>query len=106
MISVRSTLIVGVDDIVQAAYQGRMSPEQCRAARGFVDWSQSDLATAANVSLSTVRDFEKGRRVPIANNLAAMEAALASQGVRISTENDAQQVTYAKRSLDRLGPQE
>jgi len=58
-----------------------MTPEQCRAARGWLNWSQSDLATAAKVSLSTVRDFEKGRRVPIANNLAAIHAALEGRGI-------------------------
>ena len=58
-----------------------MTPEQCRAARGWLDWSQSDLAAAANVSLSTVRDFEKGRRVPIGNNLAAIRAALEAKGM-------------------------
>lgn len=64
-----------------------MSPEQCRAARGWLDWSQSDLATAASVSLSTVRDFEKGRRVPIANNLGAMESALRAKGISFVQEN-------------------
>ena len=58
-----------------------MTPEQCRAARGWLDWSQSDLATASNVGLSTVRDYEKGRRVPIANNLSAIRIALESQGI-------------------------
>ena len=58
-----------------------MSPEQCRAARGWLDWSQDDLAKAANVSLSTVRDFEKGRRMPIANNLAAIRTALEKRGL-------------------------
>jgi transcriptional regulator with XRE-family HTH domain len=46
-----------------------------------LDWSQEHLATAANVSFSTVRDFEKGRHVPIANNLAATRAALEAQGI-------------------------
>ncbi|SDF55578.1 hypothetical protein SAMN05216241_101448 [Limimonas halophila] len=26
--------------------------DQCRAARGFLDWSQQDLAEAANISPS------------------------------------------------------
>jgi len=58
-----------------------MTPQQCRTARAWLDWSQDDLAVAARVSLSTVRDFEKQRRVPIANNLGAMKAALESNGV-------------------------
>lgn len=58
-----------------------LAPEQSRAARGWLDWSQEQLAERANVSLSTVRDFEKGRRTPIANNLAAMRAALEGAGV-------------------------
>ncbi|WP_349363447.1 MAG: helix-turn-helix transcriptional regulator [Roseitalea porphyridii] len=58
-----------------------MTPEQCRAARGWLDISQADLAAMANVSLSTIRDFEKGRRVPIGNNLTAISKALESQGI-------------------------
>lgn len=63
-----------------------MTPEQCRAARGWLDISQSDLADAGGVSLSTVRDFEKGRRVPIGNNMNALVAALEKQGIQF-TEN-------------------
>ena len=60
-----------------------LSPEQSRAARGWLDWSQDDLAKRANVSLSTVRDFEKGRRAPIANNLQAMRQAIEAGGVSL-----------------------
>ena len=63
-----------------------VTPEQCRAARGWLDISQSELAEAANVSLSTVRDFEKGRRVPIGNNLNAMKGVLEAKGIEF-TEN-------------------
>ena len=36
-------------------------PAQCRAARGLLDWTQEELAERAEVSRSTVRDFENGR---------------------------------------------
>ncbi len=63
-----------------------LTPEQSRAARGWLDWSQDDLAKRAQVSLSTVRDFEKGRRTPIANNLGAMMRALEEAGIRFVEE--------------------
>lgn len=58
-----------------------MTPEQCRAARGWLDLSQEELAKAAGVSLSTVRDYEKGRRKPIAATLTAMRAELEKRGI-------------------------
>jgi transcriptional regulator with XRE-family HTH domain len=58
-----------------------MSPEQSRAARGWLGWSQTELARRANVSLSTVRDYETGRRTPIANNVTAMRRVIEAAGI-------------------------
>jgi ribosome-binding protein aMBF1 (putative translation factor) len=58
-----------------------MSPEQVRAARSWLGWSQADLAAKAHVGLSTIKDFEGGNRTPIANNLAAIQQALEGAGV-------------------------
>ncbi|WP_026607744.1 helix-turn-helix domain-containing protein [Methylocapsa acidiphila] len=58
-----------------------MTPEQCRAARGWLNWTQADLAKAANTALSTVKDYEGGRRTPMPNNLAAIQAALEKAGI-------------------------
>jgi ribosome-binding protein aMBF1 (putative translation factor) len=64
-----------------------MSPEQVRAARGWLGWSQQDLAKRASVGLSTLKDFENGTRTPIANNLGAIQRALEAAGVELVFDN-------------------
>jgi predicted transcriptional regulator len=58
-----------------------MSPEQLRAARNWLGWTQQELANLAKVGLSTIKDFESGKRTPIANNAAAIKSALESGGI-------------------------
>jgi DNA-binding transcriptional regulator YiaG len=77
-----------------------MTPAQCRAARAFLQISQDDLAKAANVSVSTVRDFEVGKREPIAATLAAMRLALEKQGIRLVDESGTCGVLYSVPSHD------
>jgi DNA-binding transcriptional regulator YiaG len=76
-----------VDTIEKFPYPILMTPEQCRAARGWLGWTQQELAGRAHVGLSTVRDFEAGRRQPIGNNLAAMEKALVDAGISLLYES-------------------
>lgn len=73
-----------------------MTPEQCRAARNWLDLSQEELASAAGVSLSTVRDFEKGRRTPIPATLTAMRVALESRGMGFVDDDRAWGITAKK----------
>ena len=60
-----------------------MTPAQSRAARGWLGWSQRDLAKRANVALNTVNEFEAGRRQPTPNNLAALRHAVEAEGIRL-----------------------
>ena len=64
-----------------------ITPAQSRAARGMLDWSQTELAQRSNLSESTIRDFEKGRRVPSVNNLAAVRRAFEDAGVIVIGKN-------------------
>lgn len=65
-----------------------LTPEQSRAARGWLDWSQGELAERSSTSMSTIRDFEKGRRMPIANNLEAIMRAFANAGVEFVFDDE------------------
>jgi transcriptional regulator with XRE-family HTH domain len=59
-----------------------MSPEQVRAARNWLAWTQAQLAERARVGLSTIKDYEGGKRVPIPNNLEAIQRALENAGMQ------------------------
>lgn len=84
-----STKKADIDIFCEASYNAPMTitPEQCRAARALLDWRQPQLAEASGVSPSTIRDFESGKRTPIANNLTAIRTALENAGVLFIDQN-------------------
>ncbi len=64
-----------------------ISPAQCRAARGLLDWTQSQLAQKVGVALRTIQDFENSRRTPLAIVRASIKQALEQGGVEF-LDND------------------
>ena len=74
-----------------------ITPSQCRAARALLDMDQAILAEAAAVSRNVIIDFEKGRRTPGRNNLAAIKRALEDAGVEF-TNGDAPGVRLRKQT--------
>jgi transcriptional regulator with XRE-family HTH domain len=60
-----------------------MNSHQCRAGRALLKWSQTQLAEAAGVGLSTVNDFEIDKRQPRTDNLTSMRSALEDAGIEM-----------------------
>lgn len=56
--------------------------EQVRAARGWLYWSQSDLAARSGVAQRTIALYEAGRTVPHDDTLRKIRAALEDAGAR------------------------
>ena len=62
--------------------------EQIRAARGLLNWSQSELAKKAGLSLPTVKRVEAKRGVPVSDEARAnLQKALERAGIEFIEEN-------------------
>ncbi len=60
-----------------------ISSAQIRAARALLDWSMTDLASAAQVSISTVKRFERGSDQPVSDDVVdMMRDAAETEGIR------------------------
>lgn len=58
-----------------------ITPGQIRAARGLLDWTQTELAKAAGLSEVAVKNLERGRTDPRASTLTAIQEAFGRAGV-------------------------
>jgi predicted transcriptional regulator len=64
-----------------------ISPAQCRAARGLLDWSQLQLSETAAVGIVTVRQLEAGTHKPRRATLDVVRRCLEAAGVEFIDEN-------------------
>ncbi|MET3661395.1 helix-turn-helix transcriptional regulator [Aquamicrobium ahrensii] len=63
-------------------------PEQCRAARGLLNWTQDRLARAAGVSRSTIKDFECHRHALQRGSEELVIGAFTRCGVKLIYDTD------------------
>ena len=64
-----------------------INPAQCRAGRALLELTQTQLALAAGVGLSTVVDFENNRRQLSNGAIESIFQALTRAGVEFIQEN-------------------
>jgi transcriptional regulator with XRE-family HTH domain len=74
-------------------------PEQCRAARGLLNWTQEQLALTAGVSRSTIKDFECHRHALHRSSEDLLIRAFETRGVELLHEGDN---TFGVRLLRQL----
>jgi transcriptional regulator with XRE-family HTH domain len=77
-----------------------MTAEQCRAARGWLGWSQQELATRAGIAKNTVYQFEAKLRTPTPNNVAALRRAIEAAGVRLLFNRDGSAAGILRQDAD------
>ena len=70
-----------------AGIKSFMTPAQCRGARELLKWNQDELASAAQVSGVTVRNFENEKSSPQRASLAMIRSALEAAGVEFIEQN-------------------
>jgi predicted transcriptional regulator len=64
-----------------------ITPEQCRAGRGLLDWSQQELAKMAEVGVVTIRQVEAGTTEPRKATLTVIRQAFEKAGIEFIDEN-------------------
>ena len=58
-----------------------LSIEQCRGARGILNWTQQDLADASGLSKTAINNFEKGHSDIKNESLKSIKYAFVSAGI-------------------------
>lgn len=58
-----------------------MTPEQCRASRAWLGWTQADLSRRSQVGLSAIKDFEGGNRKTLPSIRIQLQQAFDRAGV-------------------------
>jgi hypothetical protein len=62
-------------------FKMNLTPAHCRAARGWLDWTQAELSRRSGVGLSAIRDFEKGSRRTHKSILLRLQETFALEGI-------------------------
>lgn len=73
-----------------------ITPEQCRAARAFLNWSQELLAQKVRVIKTTIGDFERRKTTPYKKTLEDIRTSFEEAGISFEESEDKFLITFPK----------
>lgn len=73
--------------------------EQCRAARGLLNWTQHDLAQASGLSKTAINNFERGISHMKAESLGLIRNAFEDQNIELIGHNGVRKLDDTVRIL-------
>jgi hypothetical protein len=65
----------------QEDFDIKLTAAHCRAARGWLGWTQAQLSKESSVGLSTIKDYEAGKRQTHKGVQLLLQNAFAKNGV-------------------------
>ncbi len=74
-----------------------ITPEQCRAARGFLDWSQEFLAKKVRVGKTAIGDFERKKTSPYRKTLEDIRTSFEQVGIKFEENRGEFVITFPKK---------
>ncbi len=82
--------------------------EQCRAARGLLNWTQQDLADASDLSKTAINNFEKGNSSIKMDSIQAVRQAFEQSDIEflpnagLRKKSDSSEILKGENALDDL----
>lgn len=80
-----------------------ITPGQCRAARGLLNWSQPELAERCGMHKQTISNFEAGRSTPSNTSLELMTRTLENGGIEFGLNDGVSMPSIKYVKLDQSG---
>lgn len=85
----RTNSINSVADLNKRSYDHHMfTPDQLRAARALLSWSQDDLASAAGVAVMMIKNYERRLSDPRLSSMTKLKATLETAGIEFIDATD------------------
>ena len=92
-----------MESTIHAHPLSMVTPAQCRAARGLLDWSQQELANKARIGVVTVRQLEAGVHEPRRATLDVVRRCFETAGIEFIDENGGGPGARLKKGRNKSG---